>query len=112
MPNELLPCPFCGAPDPIRGEKVGALAGMYRFRVHCSNCLCYVGLFKEEHEADAAWNTRPANLVVCPTEEELINIIAEYDVYFNGGKYKQGLAKALLALMNENKICPADKERE
>lgn len=55
--ERLLPCPFCGG-IAIRGERVGAMAGMYRFRVHCSDCNCYVGNFKEEYEADEAWNKR------------------------------------------------------
>lgn len=98
--SEIKPCPFCGR-YPISGTYINEGA------VKCLECHVSI-IFRHDpktingwEKAAKAWNTRPANLVVCPTEEEIIEIILNTwnDARMDNSKR---VAKALLALLHDN----------
>ena len=85
--RELKPCPFCG------GE-----ARHNEYAIECKKCDLTIAYETPEITREY-WNTRPANLVVCPTEEKLSYFIAKkfpsVGVYYDERK----IAKALLSLL-------------
>lgn len=57
MPNELLPCPFCGGTANLHIHD--------RYGVECENCSMGLGCIKlTKEDAIKAWNTRVNNRVV------------------------------------------------
>ncbi|WP_266029916.1 Lar family restriction alleviation protein [Brucella intermedia] len=64
MASELLPCPFCGAPEDelmifADPEEAFDNSGPSR-RIQCAGCHIEAPFYPSEAEAVAAWNTRPA----------------------------------------------------
>ena len=85
--RELKPCPFCG------GE-----ARHNEYAIECKKCDLTIAYETPEITREY-WNTRPANLVVCPTEERINQLISSDEFLFGSGNVR---AKALLALLHNN----------
>lgn len=89
--SELKPCPFCGNEvirDYVNDE--------YHHDISCSDCG------ETFRMSDEQWNTRPANLVVCPTEEEIYKMMHDLQNE-NGLVSPKMLVKELFALLRGEK---------
>lgn len=98
--SELKPCPCDGCKGKLWGN--GSAEVMMMKQVDwmvMGECGVSTKWHKKKEDAIKHWNTRPANLVVCPTEEKLSYFIAKkfpsVGVYYDERK----IAKALLSLL-------------
>lgn len=68
MPNELMPCPFCGDVGAEVGETAAPNSrGGCKRAAYCNLCFCEGPPMDTEAEAEAAWNRRPS--AISPSKE-------------------------------------------
>lgn len=75
----LLPCPFCGNPDPYTGKR--GLGGQHL--IHCSKCGASGPPAQNISDAAAKWNRRPYREAVRASQQAREK--TEFDQLFNPG---------------------------
>ena len=75
----ILPCPFCGNPDPMSDTAI--FNGLKRGMVQCLKEECWAFMYgKTESQAIKMWNRRPRTIlnILPPVDEEAERIVDEH----------------------------------